>query len=571
MQKNKAVAYERLSEEDFRVRRSMDGEYYRDFDESLSIQNQRKLIRGYVEEREDLELIEEFHDDGYTGLNFERPGFQAMMQMIEEKKADCIIVKDLSRFGRDHIMVGKYVKTILPSMGIRFIVINDHFDSKNASSEAYFMLAIKGIFNEESSFDTGQRITSVQNAQRKNGEFISPFPVYGYERDRRDRKKLAVDPYAAEVVKDIFRLKIEGYSQQKIGEILNQKGVLSPSEYKRYTGSHYRSGFETEEKSTWSSGSVRRILENEVYTGVLVQGKTKKLNFKYKKQVYKPKEEWIRVENTHEAIIDRQTFDIVQRLLKKDMKASPKEQCVSIFSGILVCGVCGRGYVKMIVQNKRAKYVYYVCSCNKTKKQCNSARIREDLLYQNVLCTVNHTILSLIDIKENVIPNLSIEELKMIGVQKEKKSIGILESELDRKTWLLSSVYSDFHDNILDAEEFTHLKEIYTQDIEKTKKQIAVLKNEIKKKMEKNPTFFDFWNQDIKELKRIKELNRSLLLNLVEDIVVEQDSSLKINFLFQDYYEPFLQDWKGNEESMEEGGICSWQEKASGNSYPNHH
>ena len=266
----RAAAYLRLSIEDG------------DKAESNSIGNQRELIQNFVAERPELHLVGEYADDGYTGTNFERPGFTQMMEDIQSDKINCIIVKDLSRLGRNYIEMGKYLERIFPMMGIRFIAINDNYDNANteSSDSDSIVVPFKNLLNDSYCRDISIKVRSQLDIKRRKGEFIGGYAVYGYSKDEQNKNRLVVDEYAADIVRSIYRRKLEGMSANSIADQLNSEGVLAPSEYKRLCGLNYHSGFKTGTHAKWQAIQVLRILKNEVYTGTMVQGKRQKINYK---------------------------------------------------------------------------------------------------------------------------------------------------------------------------------------------------------------------------------------------------------------------------------------------------
>ena len=346
-EKNKdirAAAYLRLSIEDG------------DKAESNSIGNQRELIRDFAAERPGLHLVEEYADDGYTGTNFERPGFKRMMEDIKSGKINCIIVKDLSRLGRNYIEMGKYLEQIFPMMGIRFIAINDNYDNANteSSDSDSIVVPFKNLLNDSYCRDISIKVRSQLDIKRRKGEFIGGYAVYGYSKDEQNKNRLVVDEYAADIVRSIYRRKLEGMSANSIADQLNSEGVLAPSEYKRLCGLNYHSGFKTGTHAKWQAIQVLRILKNEVYTGTMVQGKRQKINYKIKKIRDVDESCWIKVPNTHEAIISQRMFDIVQEVLKLDTCASKGQKIVHLFSGIVRCGDCGQNQFD---PNKKGSYI----------------------------------------------------------------------------------------------------------------------------------------------------------------------------------------------------------------------
>ena len=255
-----AAIYLRLSQEDGDISVS-------DKTESNSISTQRDLIHAYLQKQPDIEYVTEFCDDGYTGTNFHRPGFESMMAAVREKRVDCIVVKDLSRFGRDYIESGKYIQKIFPMLGVRFIAINDGYDSAAGSCSGDFVLPFRNLINDSYCRDISIKSRTNLEIKRRNGEFVGNFAVYGYQRSPGDRHKLIVDEEAAAVVRNIFNRKQEGWNAQQIADHLNDLHVPSPMEHKRKHGQNYCTSFKTRATAQWSAVAVLRILKNAVYTG----------------------------------------------------------------------------------------------------------------------------------------------------------------------------------------------------------------------------------------------------------------------------------------------------------------
>ena len=329
--------------------------------ESDSVANQRRLIDDFVEKHPEIEVVAEKIDDGYSGVLFDRPAFQEMMDMIKQGEANCVIVKDFSRLGREYIETGRYMRRVFPAYGVRFIAINDNVDTVNDAADD-LTVSVKNIMNEAYCRDISVKTRSALEAKRRSGDFVGAFPVYGYFKTGEKHKSLEVDPYAADVVRDIFRKRLDGFSALHIAEELNRLGVLSPLAYKRNNGlPHAKGGYTDRKDCKWSATTVIRILQDETYTGTLVQGRQATPHFKLKELENKPSSEWVRVAGAHEAIISKHDFDLVQRIRRIDTRTSPKEDKVYLFSGILICGCCGGRMTRKINRYKDKEYVYYFC------------------------------------------------------------------------------------------------------------------------------------------------------------------------------------------------------------------
>lgn len=260
-----------------------------DKEESNSITGQRELLRDFIRTRPELREYAVRIDDGFTGSNFERPSFKKMLEDVKAGRTNCIIVKDLSRFGRNYLDAGEYIEKIFPFLGVRFIAVNDNYDSlggKNASDE--LIIPFKNLINEAYCRDISVKVRTQLEVKRKSGQHIGAFAVYGYLKDETDKNRLVADEYAADVVRDIFKWKLEGMSPQDIAARLNHSGVLSPMEYKRSLGMRFATSFKANPQAAWSANAVLRILKNPVYTGVLIQGRETTPSYKVRKRVTKP-------------------------------------------------------------------------------------------------------------------------------------------------------------------------------------------------------------------------------------------------------------------------------------------
>ena len=398
---------------------------------SDSIENQRKLIRSYVDKHPNIKLISEFADDGYTGTNYDRPGFRGVLEAVKSGKANCVIVKDLSRLGREYIETGKYLETIFPSLGVRFIAINDDVDSSVERNGDDLIIPIKNIMNESYCRELSRKLRAQFRIQRGKGEFLGAFACYGYAKSPADKHALVVDNCAAEVVRGIFALKLRGYSQDAIADFLNTEGVLPPAEYKRSQGLKYKSGFCSGGKSQWTPVAVRRILTNRVYTGALIQGRRGTPNYKLKQVCERDESEWVVVENNHEPIVDKLIFSLVQRLLERDTRTAPGSETVFPLAGTLFCPDCGRPMQRRSVQRSGRKYCYYVCSTYKSGHGCSSHSIEVRKLETAVL----HGIQGQIDAAAEISAlkgSMDEAALKTARVKKIDSLIAVREAEIER-------------------------------------------------------------------------------------------------------------------------------------------
>ena len=510
-EKNKdirAAAYLRLSIEDG------------DKAESNSIGNQRELIRDFVAERPELHLVGEYADDGYTGTNFERPGFTQMMEDIKSGKINCIIVKDLSRLGRNYIEMGKYLEQIFPMMGIRFIAINDNYDNANteSSDSDSIVVPFKNLLNDSYCRDISIKVRSQLDIKRRKGEFIGGYAMYGYCKDERNKSRLVVDEYAADVVRSIYRRKLEGMSAKVIAEQLNSEGVLAPSEYKRLCGLNYHSGFKAGTHAKWQAIQVLRILKNEVYTGTMVQGKRQKINYKIKKIRDVEESGWIKVPNMHEAIIPQKLFDTVQEVLKLDTCASKGQQTVNLFSGMVRCGGCGQNMVRRTVSKNGKKYVYLHCITNHNGLGCSSHLISESKLAEVVLAALQGKIQQISGLEQRLdeINEIPKNQRRLKSVEEHMK---MLEQEEQKYQTLRRQLYEDMSSGIVSKDEYKEFSRSFNEKVEN----ICKAKTEMNRQLD-SLSNLDVehlpWIQQMEQYKTPEALDRNFVKKYIEQVVV---------------------------------------------------
>ena len=526
-----AAIYVRLSKEDGDVASAAKAE-------SNSISNQKNLIKDFLKEKDDIIVVSEYVDDGYSGSNFERPGFQMMLEDIKRGKVDCVVVKDLSRFGREYIDSGKYIERLFPALGVRFIAVNDHIDSKEESGRDDIVVPFKNLMNDAYCRDISIKIRSHLEVKRKNGEYTGAFTPYGYKKDENDRNRLVPDLYAAGVVRGIFRMKLSGMSQSAIAESLNRQGVLSPMEYKHSLGIHIQDNFKTHEQAEWSSMSVRRILENEVYVGTLVQGRHSTPNHKIKKIVDKPKEEWVRIEDSHEPVISKREFSIVQRLLGMDTRTSPNEDEVYVLAGLAVCADCGAPMVKRNVPAGGKVYSYYICSKNAATKECGAHRIPKEKLEGLVFEVLKTHIANVLDIGRilEYIDTVPFQELEIRELERQKEA---KEQEVQRCRKLRDMLYEDLKDGIVSKEDYTELYEGYNSRRKKAEEAVRKLGHVIQDVMDAKTDKYE-WLRYFKEYQNISRLSRMAAVELIDRVRVYDKDHIEIDFNFQDCFQSAL-------------------------------
>ena len=504
--------------------------------ESESIAGQRDLLLSFLEKHPEIRLHSIRVDDGYSGVNFDRPDFIKMMESVKNKEINCIIVKDLSRLGRNFIETGKYVERLFPFMGVRFIAVNDGYDSAEPKkSSDNLLLPVKNLMNDAYCRDTSIKIRSQLAIKRKKGECIAPFAVYGYLKDPQNKNRLIVDEMAASVVQDIFKRKLDGYSAQAIADWLNEQDILSPIEYKRYLGSSFSSPFKRNAKSRWTAVSILRILKNPVYIGTLVQGKRSTPNYKIKKQMEVPRERWVTVENSHETIVSRETFDNVAKILLADTRTSPKEDTVFFLSGLVYCGDCGRSMVRKNNASGAKPYYYYICSGYKQKTGCTSHSIRDQLLEEAVLCAVQEHIRSVLDVVETL---QSIHNLPYTtrAVKKTDERLAAKREEIEKYQRRKLRLHEDYADGVISREDYRAFGKRYEDKIQEAEEAVFKLEQEIDRLANGN-SGEQQWNAYFKEHQNIDRLNRKLAVELIDRVFVYTGQRIRIEFKFQAEYD----------------------------------
>ncbi|MCI8416676.1 MAG: recombinase family protein [Lachnospiraceae bacterium] len=522
-----AADYVRLSKEDG------------DKEESDSINNQKALIQNYVQERPDLYLCGHYGDDGYTGVNFHRPGFEKMMEDISKGQINCVIVKDLSRFGRNYIEVGRYIERIFPALGIRFIAINDAYDSLyNNSSADQLLLPFKNLINDAYSRDISIKVRSHLDIKRKRGEFVSPAVPYGYKRAESDKHQLIVDEPAARIVKQIFSKKLTGLSNQQIAESLNERKVSTPLVYKQEHGLWAKNAFQIYGNPKWYGTTVRRILENEVYTGTLLQGKTNRPNYKIRISVERPKEAWFRTENSHEAIISRNDFNLVQNILDTDTYHPAGQKTVYPFSGLISCGNCHQTCRRRQSSGKKGTYHYYGCYLKNHRACCKGYAISETSLIQAVM-TVLHLYVDDLSNLQQVFDFLEKLPARHNGSQELSQELIHMEKNLKNYQRLVMSLHEDYHDGLLDQIEYLDLKAAYRE-------QIAGLTDAMEAATKRRNVLISSFAEASTQVEQFRDylespsLDRRMLVSMVEKIYIYPKNRVHVIFRFSDEFERFL-------------------------------
>ncbi|MEF9922523.1 MAG: recombinase family protein [Lachnospiraceae bacterium] len=517
-----------------------------DKEESDSIVNQKELIREFLKSRPDICIHKIRVDDGYSGVNFERPAFQEMLSDIREGKTDCVVVKDLSRFGRNYIEVGKYIEKIFPHLGVRFIAINDNYDSMEIKSHnENIIIPFKNLVNDAYCRDISIKIRTNLEVKRKRGDFVGAFAPYGYKKSEDDKNRLEIDDAAADVVNSIFIMYIHGKSIYKIADYMNKVGTLTPMEYKRNSGSKFYTGFKRNQSSGWSHTLVLRILKNYVYTGTLVQGKETTPNYKVKKKIAKDKKLWNCVEDAHDPIVSKRNYSIVQKLLKEDVRTGTGEDRLYPLSGIVKCGDCGSNMSRKTVPSGKKKFVYYVCGNHKYNKQCTSHSINARQLEKCILTMLNHHIEQVVYI-EKVLQEIGKIPYKKNEVVKRNKQVISKREEIEKYNNLRLDLYEDYQGQIITKEEYVEMKEAYRKKTDMAVAALEQIENEIEAITLNKGTTCD-WIESFKRFGKLTELTREVAVSLIDEVHIyeklqgERYPRIEIHFKYVNEFQTAIQ------------------------------
>ena len=529
-----ADVYLRLSKEDG------------DKEESDSITNQRELILEFLKSKEDIRIHAVRVDDGYSGVNFERPAFRQMLEDIKTGKVNCVVTKDLSRFGRNHIEVGKYIEKIFPYLGVRFIAINDNYDSlTNDAQTNNIIIPFKNLINDAYCRDISIKIRSNLEVKRKKGDFVGPFAPYGYQKSEEDKNKLEIDEEAAEVVRSIFQMYLQGSNAYKIAEKLNKKNILTPMDYKKENGSAFYTGFKKNLKSQWTHMHVLRILGNPVYTGTLVQGKETTPNYKVKKKVKRDQSKWSQVENAHEAIIPTVDFQNAQEQLQMDTRTGTEKEKVYYLSGVVKCGDCGANMVRKTVPSGKRKFIYYVCGNHKGNKNiCSSHSINAEALEESVRKLLNHQIKNVTDLGR-ILDKLEDAQIRKGELGKRNRQITKKKEEVEKYNHLRLDLYEDYKDELITKEEYLELKEIYEKRIQTAEQMLEAMEVEMAFLAEGEWSTCD-WINEFKKYGYLESLSREVVVSLIGQILVyekkegERYPRIEIHFKYADEFQASL-------------------------------
>ena len=496
--------------------------------ESDSIVSQRSLLNQYVKEN-NYNLIDEYVDDGFTGTNFERPSFKRMIKDIESGKINMIITKDMSRLGRDYIGTGELIEKYFPNNNIRYIAINDGIDTfiDNTNND---IAPFKAIMNDMYAKDISKKVKTSLHSRMKEGLYVSGRCPFGYQKDPTNKNHLVINEEQADTVKLIFELALKGNTYHFIAQELTKRKIKTPASYYNYVWNTKCTNTKcvSQGYGVWVDTTIKAILTNQIYVGDTVQGKTKKINYKLKKVIKNKPNDFIIVENTHEGVIDRETFNYVQSLLPKNVKR-PEKKRFYLLDGLLYCGDC-KHRITIRYQNKTGRS-YTTCDYYRTYSKyhvCWAHTNNYENLERVILDNIRDVCKEHLD-KSKIKDSISNMEFKDNSL-KIKKQIESLELANNKLTENMDKNYMNMLKGIIDEEQYIRVSENIKTEISNNKKSIDNLKNE---NSESNKIDRKQIEKYINEFLSLENPTRELIINLVEKIYIYQDKRVDIIFTFK--------------------------------------
>jgi len=516
-------------------------------DNGDSIDNQVYIAKQYVAERPYLNLCDTFIDNGETGVNFNRPQFNALMDEVKAGRINCIVVKDLSRFGRNYIETGNFLERVFPFLGVRFISVNDNYDTNNIETNSESLtIALKSLINDVYAKDISRKATAALGTKQKNGEFIGTYAAYGYLKSTENNHKIVVDEETSPVVRDIFKWKIEGVGNNTIARKLNDMGIPSPNKYRYTLGLLKSRKYAT---MLWSNTTVKSILQNAVYTGCLVQGRKKTRLAQGLSAAKQTPDKWIVIENTHAPIISRETFDKAQEIMQTINKTysenvgkyADKGNPENIFKTLISCGDCGINLSRYkSVRRGKVKYHYIcpnyerhqtrVCPCRKF--------ISEPLLIESVWNAIQSEISVSVDVEKLVRKAQNGGKMKS-RAKTIKAQISEAKGKIERSVNLAIALYDDYSDGVLTESEYLFAKTKYSEEKRLWEQRLNEL---IAEEAKHTDTFINDnkWLAALSRFNDSKSLTRDMLVTIVERVIVSGKNEISVVFKHRDEYEALI-------------------------------
>ena len=526
----KVGLYVRLSIEDIRDRKDSD-----------SIENQTYMLKQYVSERPYLQIYSIYTDNGQKGTNFDRPEFKRLMEDVKAGMVNCIVVKDLSRFGRDYLETGNYLEKIFPFLGVRFISINDNYDSFSPeNTNEGLIISLKNLLNDVYTKDISKKIITSFKERQSKGEFLGAHVPYGYTRPDDGSYILLVDEEAADVIRQIYRWKIEGLTDTAIARRLNEMNIPCPSKHKYLRGEWKSKKYN---ENVWQRITVKDITENEVYLGHKIYGKIQVSLYEGRKKTRVPKDQWTIIRNDHEPIIDQESFDIVHNkriLINQEFhegiaRNKHLENTENIFKDIAKCADCKSNLVRRRhIKNNMIEYYYFLCTTFESNSGCKCSKkyIFEDELKEAVYETIKSEIEQVNNI-DKTIDKVMVENKTRNESDNNAAEIKRMKTEIEKLQSIRTALFDDYMEQLLTEQEYLYAKNDYDKREEKFRNRLDELFIEQSRFSE----VYTHENKYLTAFRRFmdaKELCREMLLALIHSIELNADKSIQINFKFKD-------------------------------------
>ena len=512
-------------------------------DESLSVTNQKKILREYVEKifQGEYVIVDYYVDDGRTGTDYDRPDFQRMIHDVETKKVNCVVCKNLARAFRNYSDQGYFLESFFPLHRTRFITLGDPKVDTYLNPEAVsgMEVPINGLMNDRFAYSTSSSVRRTFDTKRRNGEFIGAFAPYGYSKHPSDKNALVIDEEAAQVVKDIFHWYVYGsgsgnggLSKEGIARKLNEMGIPNPAMYKVKKGLRYKNPHAKENDGLWTGASISRLLKNKVYIGTMVQGRQRVISYKVHDMVSTPEDEWYQVEHTHDPVISPELFEKAQEFQTKDTRAAPKKKENYLFSGFLKCADCG----KAMTRRASKEFIYYNCSTykRKSKDKCTKHTMRLDKLENAVLIVIQK------QIELSASLGAVIESINQAPVAETKYTrlehlLKIREQELKKTEDLIAGLYIDWKNGDITREQYIKMKEKFERQEAGLKDTTRHIKDEIGS-VERGIASNNPYLEAFLKHKNIQELTQGILVELVEAINIHESGKITIKLKLEDQF-----------------------------------
>lgn len=511
-----------------------------------TIINQQELIQSYIDSQPDMQFYDLYCDNGRTGTNFDRPEFERLMEDVRAGKVDCIVVKDLSRFGRNYRETGNYLERIFPLLDVRFIAVNDNFDTLTAErSQDGYIVPLKNIINEVYSKDISRKLLPVFAEKQRNGEFIGAWAIYGYQKCPSDHHRIEPDPEIVPVIREIFRWRLSGMSYQNIARKLNERDIPAPARY------HYLKGTAKSERyanAIWNVCSVKNILTSEVYLGHMVQGRKRSGLSEGRKSCRVPKSEWVIVRNTHEPLVDEETFQAVQQMAEKARTTYHERQgkygalgtTPNILRKLVYCADCKRPLVryKNVNSSKGIRYYVYICQSHADNPvSCPKKYFHETKLIEILWDTLQREI-ALAENLDKLVRQYSKSSKAVSQEAAVQREITATKQSLSRAEMLYDSLFQNYADKLMTEREYTEMKRQYRSDMERAQTRLNEL--EQRQKEERQQTTENPWLTACGKFKEETALTEVMAHALIERVEIDAENRISITLRYRDEYSALL-------------------------------